>query len=250
MGEAYILRRGSGGIPGNWAVLVARIPSGSTVTATKGGVVLTPMMWVSETYPDQDIALFVFTPAQFDSVNPWTITATDGTNTASETVLITTNKEYEVVIDYDVLLIRNGVLKQELHIDRPANYYTQETGYVKLSSATEYVSVFSNENPIDLTRFNTLTITTIGGGSGYVYGKCPLICIGSSRPTSPTGYANAIQNITAYTMLSNTAHTIPNNTYTLDISTYTGDYYIAVIMAEDSSAYTQWVNVTEFGVKE
>ena len=102
---------GGSGIPGNRAVLVARIPSGSTVTATKGGVVLTPMMWVSETYPDQDIALFVFTPAQFDSVNPWTITATDGTETASETVLITTNKEYEVELTYTLFYYKDGNLE-------------------------------------------------------------------------------------------------------------------------------------------
>lgn len=241
---------GGSGIPGNRAVLVARIPSGSTVTATKGGVTLTPMMWVSETYPDQDIALFVFTPEQFDSVNPWTITATDGTNTASETVLITTNKEYEVVIDYNVLLIRNGVLKQELHIDRPANYYTQETGYVHLSSTTNYVAVYSSENPIDFSRFNTLTLTTIGGGSGTVVGKCPILCIGSNRPTSPDGYATTIQNITAFTQLSQNGHTVLNNTYTLNISSYTGNYYIAIITAEDSISNTQWLDVTEFGVKE
>lgn len=57
-------------------------------------------MWVSETYPDQDIGLFVFSSAQFDSTTPWTITATDGTNTASDTVLITTNKEYEITLSF------------------------------------------------------------------------------------------------------------------------------------------------------
>jgi hypothetical protein len=100
MGEAYILRRGSGGIPGNWAVIVARVPSGATVTATKDGIILTPKMWVTEADPTKDIAIFALTPAQFDADTPWTITATDGGSTASTTVLVTANKEYEVELSF------------------------------------------------------------------------------------------------------------------------------------------------------
>lgn len=102
MGEAYILRRGSGGIPGNWAVIVARVPANSTVTATKDGITLTPKMWVTEADPGKDIALFALTPAQFDADTPWTVTATDGGSSASETVLVTSNKEYEIELSYRI----------------------------------------------------------------------------------------------------------------------------------------------------
>ena len=111
MGEAYILRRGSGGIPGNWAVIVARVPSGSAVTATKGSITLTPKMWVSEADPEKDIAIFTLTPAQFDANTPWTITATRGTDTASETVLVTSNKEYEVELTYTLFYYKDGNLE-------------------------------------------------------------------------------------------------------------------------------------------
>lgn len=97
---------GGGGISENRAVLVARVPDGSTVTATKGGITLTPKMWVVEADPTQDIALFVIAPSLFDSVNPWTVTATLGTDTASDTVIIDDNKEYDVELFYGVYLFQ------------------------------------------------------------------------------------------------------------------------------------------------
>ncbi len=99
---------GGGGISENRAVLVARVPDGSTVTATKGSITLTPKMWVVEADPTQDIALFVIAPSLFDSVNPWTVTATLGADTASDTVIIDNNKEYVLELSYAIELWNNG----------------------------------------------------------------------------------------------------------------------------------------------
>ena len=142
---------GGSGIPGNRAVLVARIPSGSTVTATKGGVTLTPMMWVSETYPDQDIALFVFTPAQFDSVNPWIITATDGTSTASKTVIIDSNKEYEVELTYTLFYYKDGNL--ETAVTGGWDGYASNTAF-----RSDRIEIDTTSGPI---RTNATTINKV-----------------------------------------------------------------------------------------
>lgn len=91
---------GSGKLKNTDAVLIVTVPTGSTVTATKGGTTLTPTMWVKAADNTLDCAIFIIPASQFDSTTPWTITATDGTNTASDTVLITTNKEYEVVLNF------------------------------------------------------------------------------------------------------------------------------------------------------
>ena len=91
---------GSGGVSESNAILMAHVPTRSTVTASKGGVILTPKMWTSGLTADEDVAMFIFSPAQFDSVNTWTITATDGMHTTSSRVLITSNKEYEAVLKY------------------------------------------------------------------------------------------------------------------------------------------------------
>lgn len=163
MSMTFNMVGGGGGIPGNRAVLVARIPSGSTVTATKGGVTLTPMMWVSETYPDQDIALFVFTPAQFDATNPWTITATDGTDTASDTVLITANKEYEVTLEYGLVLFNYGATDYAFSASRSASSYGSG-GY---EFVDDYLSVYAQWAQTAGSTYTDFHCTTAVDASKY-----------------------------------------------------------------------------------
>lgn len=103
-----IILGGGGGLADGSALLSVTVPAGSTVTATKNGATITPALWLSGTDASTEVALFVFTPAQFDSVNPWTITATDGANTVSKTVLITTNKGYELRLKYPIYLYNRG----------------------------------------------------------------------------------------------------------------------------------------------
>lgn len=78
------------------AVLIVTVPTGSTVTMTKGGVTFTPTMWVQAADPTLDCALFVISPSLFDSQNAWTVTATLGTGTASDTVTIDSNEQYSL----------------------------------------------------------------------------------------------------------------------------------------------------------
>lgn len=108
---------GSGGsLKDTDAILTVTVPTGSTVTAVKGGVTLTPTMWVQAANVTQDCALFVIAPTQFDSVNPWTVTATLGTDSATATVLINSNKQYDMELSYHYYLYNRG------------NQYTDITG--------------------------------------------------------------------------------------------------------------------------
>lgn len=112
MGEAFITRRGgtggSGGPTSSDAILTVTVPTGSTVTMTKGGVTLTPTMWVQAADPTLDCALFVIPAAQFDSTTPWTVTATLGTGSATANVLIDSNKQYDVELSYTYYLYNKG----------------------------------------------------------------------------------------------------------------------------------------------
>lgn len=104
---------GSGGGSGpsaSDAILTVTAPAGSTVTATKGGTSLTPTMWTAAADATQECALFVIPAAQFDATTPWTVTATNGTDTASDTVTISENKQYDVELTYFVYIIRHGVM--------------------------------------------------------------------------------------------------------------------------------------------
>ena len=90
---------GSGGGSGpsaSDAILIVTVPTDSTVTMTKGGVTLTPTMWVQAADNNLDCALFVIAPSLFDSQNAWTVTATLGTDSASDTVTIDAAAEYEL----------------------------------------------------------------------------------------------------------------------------------------------------------
>lgn len=217
---------GSGGAikPEN-AILVVTVPTGSTVTAVKGSISQTPTMWVSGTYPDQDIALFVFTPAQFDSVNPWTITATDGVLTASDTVLITSNKEYEITLYFYLYLFNNGIMEttvsggmQATKISGNNGTYSLETVDTNLVAKAQYTSGgnglsiwYGTVNTIDLSNYSTLKIkisSAIYPVFQNWYGKIGV------NTTMPTG---SIQN---WSFLASTQFDAVNTetTFTVDIS--------------------------------
>jgi hypothetical protein len=99
----------SGGPTSADAILIATAPSGSTVTATKGGTTLAPTLWTTEADANFECALFVISSSLFDAQNAWTVTATRGTDTASDTVIIDSNKEYDLELSYTLWLVRNGV---------------------------------------------------------------------------------------------------------------------------------------------
>lgn len=215
MGEAYILRRGSGGIPGNWAVIVARVPSGSTVTATKGSITLTPKMWVTEADPAQDIALFALTPAQFDSENPWTITATDGANTVSKTVLITTNKEYEVTIEFTHWLYHAGNQCTDLTGGWEATANAERITFGPKSIDFAYysgVSSVSTKQAVSTSGYTTL-YARINATSG----------IGNIRFGIRSGGEIVGENHTAYTRVDRASG---ETTIAFSLATYQGDYFV------------------------
>lgn len=88
---------GGGGLKDTDAVLIVSVPTGSTVTATKGGVTITPTIWVQNADNAFDTAIFSIKASTFDS-NPWTVTATLGADSVSESIVINSNAEYEIKI--------------------------------------------------------------------------------------------------------------------------------------------------------
>lgn len=99
---------GGGSLKDTDAILNVTVPTGSTMTATKGGVTLTPTMWVQAADATLDCALFSIPAAQFDATTPWTVTATLGTDSATATVLIDSNKQYAIEITYHFYLYNKG----------------------------------------------------------------------------------------------------------------------------------------------
>lgn len=241
---------GGGGISENRAVLVVRVPAGSTVTATKGGITLTPKMWVVESDPTQDIALFVIAPSLFDSVNPWTVTATLGTETASDTVIIDDNKEYDLELSYTYYLYNNG--NECVAItggwtvaskNTSAAIATKENAFIRLEGipstnrdnrrATCYTI-----NAISLTDFSTIKVLYESWNPGTSYGD-PFgeFKFGEAAQSSSFTSYN-MSNIQGTSITSVTAET----TLSFDVSTLTGNFYIGgMIYMAGVKIYKVWL---------
>lgn len=91
---------GGGKIKDTDAVLRVIAPAGSTVTITKGGVSKSDAG--HENSDDNTLYdyYFVIHQSQFDSINPWTVTATLGGDSASNTIIIDSALEYGMSLSY------------------------------------------------------------------------------------------------------------------------------------------------------
>ena len=99
---------GSGGsaLKDTDAILNLTVPTGSSVTMTKGAVTLTPTIWTKNADSTFDCAIFSVPASTFDST-AWTVTATLGTDTASKTIVIDSALEYEIEIEYKYWIVKN-----------------------------------------------------------------------------------------------------------------------------------------------
>lgn len=123
------------------AILIVTVPTGSTVTATKNGVTLTPTIWVQNADNTRDSAIFSILSSTFDA-NAWTVTATLGAYTTSDTVTIDSAKEYSMELAFRV----------------PVGY--QEVEYIE-SSGTQWINtgITPNTNTISKIKFMNLEET-------------------------------------------------------------------------------------------
>lgn len=100
---------GGGSLSATDAILRVIAPAGSTVTISKGAVSKSDAG--HENHDDATLYdyYFIIHASQFDSVNPWTVTATLGTQSISDTVIIDSADEYGLVLSYTLWLVRDGV---------------------------------------------------------------------------------------------------------------------------------------------
>ena len=228
---------GGGGISDTDAILTVTVPTGSTVTMTKGGITLTPTMWVQAADNTLDCALFVIAPNLFDSQNAWTVTAVLGPGSASQTVIIADNKQYDLVIYPPVYLVKNGTKIADF-TGQSHTVITQQSGYVNFYINDNYAATSTSTDPVDLTRYSQINITIPNNGMSYYRsGVTPSLIIGRSRPYfSDQSSSQSLTNASLIKMLSSNT-TISANTYTLDISSVSGAYYVGIAMSSANNPY-------------
>ena len=242
---------GGGGLIDSDAILRVIAPAGSVVTISRGGVSKSDNGHENASDNTLYDYYFIIHQSQF-SATAWTVTATLGGSTATGSVVINSSDEYDVTLMYSYYLVDSGTLTGEgITKLKTSNTTTQKTGYVRFTDTTNNtLGIFSSTDAVDLTNYNTLTIT-VTGSSSFSYGgnnNVPVICIGSTRPTS-SGGSSDVTGITAYTKLGTGSNVnIAAGTYTLDISSYSGLYYFALCAAGTSN--TKFiVDVTQFGLE-
>lgn len=256
-GKTFLLADGtlaegtaSGGISSTDALLIVQAPAGYAVTISKGSTSMTSASG-HRNAADHSIYdhLFVIYQSQFDST-AWSISATDGTYTGTATVVVNSSDTFYVTsLVYSCYLVYNGLLTgQGITKYQNANTIIQNSGYVHFGGGKDQVNIFTSTNKLDLTRFSKLVIVVTDGRGYYRSGKTPIICIGSSRPTASSATSSStITNIKAYKHLRTSYGTF-SGTFELDVSGYTGDYYIGICISGNNDE--GYVNATKFGLEQ
>lgn len=153
----------SGGGTKLFAAIGLTYPEGSTVTCSKGTKTLT-----ANTTSGQ----WVFA---IPEAGTWTVTATNGTDTASETVEITAEGQFESVwLAYEFLLFDNGSIVEWTPYNRNANGSCTigDTIYCNRRAISgTYVSAHARTtNPVPIEKYKTLKVrfTNVTGQSAYI----------------------------------------------------------------------------------
>lgn len=226
---------GGAGLKDTDAVLVVTVPTGSTVTATKGGVTLTPTMWVTYADPTLDVAIFSIKSSLFDAVNPWAVTATLGTKFANYSVTIDSACEYSVVVSYMLYIVKDGVyettgydLYNQLRTPHPVTV-TDGDGYKVVTMDGIYLGGIVTRNKVNLADYSTLKaeMTTPSNATSWA-GLWPSYGYSSDTEINNAAIARVQHTYNSKTLVS------------LDVSSYTSEAYVGV---EITASTNRFVNV-------
>lgn len=213
--KGAIMTSGGGGIGKLFAAIGVTYPAGSTVTCTNGTKTLTAKTTTGQW-------LFVI-----PETGTWTVTSTDGTNSKSQSVEITTEGQVEsVTLSYRTYLVQDKKPLIAFADPGSSSEPTITSSSIKFGPAesavrsaakvdcTNYTKLVAEINVITQTYnypLNALITDKSSGGDNYI----------SSNPD------NAPANTLAYKQIR-PATTNSLNIITLDISSVTGSHYIGV----------------------
>lgn len=224
MSESYVSLRQI--IRKNDAVLRVLAPTGSIVTAVKGSIVKTvPSNRAFINNDDINFAsyYFMFT---YEEYGEWTVTSTLNNESTNDLVIINTNKEYSLILLYKKYIYNIG--------DICENVSGGWTGYRNFSFTSNYINIplssggdnadIFTQGQVDVTDFNFLVFEWEGkiySGTGGTQiqmwiANHQLLRAGVSGGTGATIEYKIGDGVGAIIL----------STYTLDISTLSGTYFI------------------------
>lgn len=217
---------GSGGLSNSDAILSVTVPTGSTVTMTKGAVTLTPTMWTSAATNTQDVAMFIISSSQFDS-NSWTVTATHSGDTFSHSLVINSAKEYAVELGITHYLYSAGdtsgwtnlAWKSTSNLNPTSATVTYNANNMTIAQPNAHSSVTYYSRSVDLTTYSGVycTVSSWAASSNNYNG----LYVFSSVSSTDTAYPSAAA--TYKDKANSSAQTIA-----VDVSSLSGLYYVGM----------------------
>ncbi len=242
MSDALIVRRGgSGGLPANAAVIRVSAPAGSTITFSKGGVIVKTLGPEKShvNAGDADKADW-FYPVSAANYGEWTVTASKANiGTGSYDVTVSSAKTYDVDISFGYLIYRNG-WQHGYELSTITNVYDPNGTYAIDNNADPPRATTTRgnwgcalNNEIDVTNYNTLYVEI-----EIVYPDNYSSAFGLWVPSSD----NARKCTAASSTTSGAAVSYDHNygmardTYTLDVSNLSGNYVFKVQVRDGATA--------------
>ena len=215
---------GGGGLQSTDAILRVIAPAGSTVTISKGTVSKSDQGHENADVNTLYDYYFIIHQSQFDSINSWTITATDGVDTATDTIIIDAADEYDVELSYTFYLYNSGY------------------EYPSLTGGFEYLAIlggnYSEVSPVK----NSSTIRLAPSGSGTYLskedGKLWLYVNITEFDNTGSGYRDFIVKSSRTSGTTFAGDTQIDNTgvFSIDVSSLSGSYYIGVFCNSSGSS--------------
>lgn len=194
-----------------FAAIGVTYPAGSTLTCTNGSKTLTAKTTTGQ---------WVFA---IPEAGTWTVTATDGTNSKSQSVSITTEGQFEsVTLSYRLNLYTNGVENVTW------NYVNGVAGVTRISKDEDKFCIYTTEaitsetpqiytaTTINLSGYNTVNIKGSSLKSGTLY-----FCVCSTNPTADPLGDEALAKLTI-------GEGSGDFEKALDISEISGDLYVNI----------------------
>ena len=188
---------GGGGLSPNNAVIHVNAPVGSSISLSKGGVVV-KVIDSSKSHISSANANYAdyYYAVSSNNYGSWSMQASLGTEVSTvETITINSNKQYDVALDYTFWLYKEG------------NEYTNRTGgwevkwekskraskeatYLNLTSAESNGQCISTINKVNLTNFSNFCMEMPVASTGNSKYHNMLVWADNSSATSASTVAN------------------------------------------------------------
>ena len=218
------------------ALICIIAPIGSTITLMKNNLIVKILYPKNQHIFNNDKAYWYYsvTPSNYGE---WTVTASQSGNTASKTVTVSTNKQYDVFILFGELY-KNGSQYTELTGGWSATigseYVTFDTHeiFLRVFSPTEAAATVCTENKIDLSRWSLLKANFWCDYNAYARRE---IGVASTRITNQDS-----SDRLAY--MNHDDRKTGDHTLTVDISSQEGAFYVYMsAWRENMHLYHVWL---------